>query len=503
MKREIFIKSIGSAGARKKLLPRMTSCSEDDIPLAKRQKHLQQERDVQTKLPPKDTPEEKTFSPDSDYIVIASSDDEDVIVGQPAAATVTSPLQKAQWLPIPLRPITYSRKSVSIEKEAPPPALTIEAQNKTEIEDEEIIELSSTTTEEKRNDNSDSAYEIEIETARRVEQEVILLGHGSRDDEKLKKQAINHRLRALPRPPPPTTTTLPSTSRHVRRSRAPPRAPSGSRLNPSQGPYNNGNGNATGGPGRPCRSTVDVLDAPHEFQSREVASEFIRKFSTCSSSKGSILRPSSRGYPAINQSAVDKRAKQIFQEMTQTKQQAVQKSQVAWTAAALKWREKNKPSEAELKRRAQEDSARVSEAARRRAKLTPMAHSARAAEFEGSKNHKNFSSRGGSSNGGIINDKDDPPPPRPAANAPELERRSYYRTIAQRKVTHAHSFAHVLNLLGVPCDDDSQIKYSYRIAVRMFHPDSNSKEKVWNTPEEKVQAEEVMKIINERKEIDF
>ncbi|KAG7672898.1 hypothetical protein Ndes2526B_g08573 [Nannochloris sp. 'desiccata'] len=486
----------------------MTSSGEDDIPLAKRQKYLQQERGVQTKLPTTEPQEEKTVSPDSDYIVIDSSEDEDVIVGQPAAATASALPLRAQWLPIPLRPINYGRKSASIEKEAPPPDIAVEAQEKIEIEDEEeeeIIELSSTTEEGQDNNDDEVRYEREIETARRVEQEVILLGHGTSDDGKMREHAIK-RPRAPP-PPPLQMTALPSPSRQVRPSPRPPIAPiapSGSRLNPSQRPYNNRNGNATGGPGRPLRST-DVLDTPYEFQSWEAASEFKRKFHSGGSTSG-ILRPSSRGYPAINQSAVDKRAKQILHEMTQVKQQAVQKSQVAWTAAALKWREKNKPSEAELKRRAQEDSARASEAARRRAKITPMAHSARAAESEGGRNNRGGGGRGNYNNtsiGGVINDKDDPPPPRPAANAPELERRSYYRNIAQRKVAHASSFAQVLNLLGVPCDDPLQIKYSYRIAVRMFHPDSNSKEKVWNTPEEKVQAEEVMKIINERKERDY
>jgi len=479
----------------------MTSYSEDEIPLAKRQKHLQQERGVHTKLPPAGPQEEKTVSPDSDYIVIDSSEDEDVIVGRPAAATATatSPLPRAQWLPIPLRPINYRRKSASLEKQAPPPAVTVKAEEKNEMEDddeeEEIIELSSTT-EEGVDNNNDISYEKQRETARRVEQDVILLGHGSSDDEKMRKQA---RKRPRAQPPPQTTRTLPSASRQ---GRPPPTttAPSGSRLNPSHRPYSNGNGNATQGPGRPFKST-DILDTPYEFKSREVASEFKNKFTSTGSSKSGSLRPASRVYPVINHSAVDKRAKEILHEMAQTKQQAVQKSQVAWTAAALKWREKNKPSEAELKRRAQEDSARVSEAARRRAKLTPMAHSARAAESEGNGNNRNARRGGGNgTNGGDIND---PPPPRPAANAPELERRSYYRTIAQRKVTHASSFAQVLTLLGVPCDDPSQIKYSYRIAVRMFHPDSNSKEKVWNTLEEKVQAEEVMKIINERKERDF
>jgi hypothetical protein len=470
----------------------MTSHEEDDI-LAKRQKHLQKEGALQPNLLQTEMQKEKTVSPDSDYIVIDSSDDEDVIPEKtaPAAKPAAPP---AQWAPIPLRPINYGRKSVSIEKELPPPVapiapkeIQIEEEQEEEvaeeemIKEEEIIELSSTTEEEEEE-------EEEFATARRVEQDVILLGHGSSDDELVRKQQQRKRARSPP-PPPQAKTTLPSTT--TTRPAPPPSfsaGASGSRFNSSQQPHSNGA--TANGTTRPPRSTV--LDTPYEFSNREAATDFRRKFTSATG-----VRVSHREFPRINQSAVDKRAKQIFFEMSQTKQQAVQKSQVAWTAAALKWREKNKPSEAEIKRRAQQDLLRTSEAARRRANITPMAHSARAARAEGAQTRN----RNGSSS--AIADKDDPPPRRPAANAPELERRSYYRNIAQRKVAHASSFAQVLKLLGVPCDDPSQVKYSYRIAVRMFHPDSNSKEKVWNTPEEKVQAEEVMKIINERKERDY
>jgi hypothetical protein len=56
----------------------------------------------------------------------------------------------------------------------------------------------------------------------------------------------------------------------------------------------------------------------------------------------------------------------------------------------------------------------------------------------------------------------------------------------------------VLRAFKVPCDP-LRLKEAYRTAVRMYHPDSNSKEKVWRTEEQREQAEEVMKVINERK----
>ena len=72
--------------------------------------------------------------------------------------------------------------------------------------------------------------------------------------------------------------------------------------------------------------------------------------------------------------------------------------------------------------------------------------------------------------------------------------------MAQRRIEPAPTLFEALKLLGVPFDDSSTVKDAYRLAVRMYHPDSNSKERVWSTAVEKIQAEEVMKIINERKE---
>lgn len=57
-------------------------------------------------------------------------------------------------------------------------------------------------------------------------------------------------------------------------------------------------------------------------------------------------------------------------------------------------------------------------------------------------------------------------------------------------------------LLPLPCRvkfEAGGLKEGYRQAVRMYHPDSNSKERLWGNPEQKMECEEIMKIINERK----
>ena len=61
----------------------------------------------------------------------------------------------------------------------------------------------------------------------------------------------------------------------------------------------------------------------------------------------------------------------------------------------------------------------------------------------------------------------------------------------------------VLRAFGVPCPDPSRVKDAYRQAVRMYHPDSNSRERAWASAESKLEAEEAMKVINERKPEDL
>lgn len=211
------------------------------------------------------------------------------------------------------------------------------------------------------------------------------------------------------------------------------------------------------------------------FQSAEFKKEFKRSFK----------KP--RASPGLSQTALEKKAREILHDMTRPARQAVRASQVAWNQAAMKWREKNRPSsEAVLKRR-QEDAARAQQSSKQRAFNSPFSRAYASDEPstipEG--NVKLASSK--------------PPLQRPPPDAPEVEWRGYYRQVVERKIEHANSFVDILRVLHVPCEDSTRVKDAYRLAVRMYHPDSNSKEKVWNTEKEKIQAEEVLKIINERK----
>lgn len=213
-----------------------------------------------------------------------------------------------------------------------------------------------------------------------------------------------------------------------------------------------------------------ALDDPYAFSNPVAGGEFRRAFG----------KPP-RASPGMSQAALERRAREILHDMTRPARQAMQKSKVAWNAAAMLWREKNKPSAAELEQRAAEDAARISTG---RPRLTPRDHATRA-------------SSSGDEGGAPA------PPPRPAPDAPETEWRAFYRHVAQDKLAGAPGFAGALRVFGVPCDDSSRgLKDAYRLAVRMFHPDSNSRERAWATPTEKMQAEEVMKIINERREQD-
>ncbi|KAI7835788.1 hypothetical protein COHA_010308 [Chlorella ohadii] len=80
--------------------------------------------------------------------------------------------------------------------------------------------------------------------------------------------------------------------------------------------------------------------------------------------------------------------------------------------------------------------------------------------------------------------------------------RARARTACRRKIEGCTSFVQLLRIFGVPTDP-ARLKDAYRIAVRMYHPDSNSRDRAWRTEEEKYEAEEVMKIINERKPADL
>ncbi|KAI8105933.1 hypothetical protein M9434_000512 [Picochlorum sp. BPE23] len=152
----------------------------------------------------------------------------------------------------------------------------------------------------------------------------------------------------------------------------------------------------------------------------------------------------------------------------------------AWLNAAMAWRQKNMPSPIELKKRKAEMSRRMSEAARKRhAKSRPCA-------FRSGEDAVGFNV-----------------PEKPADDACEADWKVYFRLHHSARIARATSFVQVLRTFDVPCVDPKKIKFAYMQAVRMYHPDSNSKSRCWSTAREKVEAEEIMKLINQRKPDDF
>ena len=152
----------------------------------------------------------------------------------------------------------------------------------------------------------------------------------------------------------------------------------------------------------------------------------------------------------------------------------------AWLNAAMAWRQRNMPSPMELKKRKAEMSRRMSEAARKRhAKPRPST-------FQ-------------SGQGGVVMNI----PEKPSDDASEADWKVYFRLHHSARISQATSFVQVLRMFDVPCVDPKKIKFSYMQAVRMYHPDSNSKSRCWRTGREKAEAEEIMKLINQRKPDDF
>lgn len=417
-----------------------THSDEEDMPLAKRQRRLFQQRGMHSKL--QELPDTgKTVSPDPSDVIIILDDSDDGSAPAPAPPPEPSHSDPPPRSESPKQPGWKLSDISTAEEDGTPPI----EQQAAEIEE---IQLCTT--------SEDEQIEPEVEE---VEQE----------RKRKREPPISSRLNFAPQAP----QNFRQTARH-----SPPVPPQPIPRRQSPPPFLNHSNHP------PAAS----LDAPYEFSSYDVASEFRRKFTRAP-----------RASPGLSKSAVERRAKQILDDMTQPTRQAMQKTQTAWKQAAMRWREKNKPTAADLKKRQEEEAARISEAARIRAKNTP-------ATWAATDKAKAAGEQGGASTSGV-NGKHpglignvEPPPIRPRASAPESEWRSYYRNVAQHKIGPAASFVQVLRIFGIPCDDPSKIKDAYRIAVRMYHPDSNSKDRAWKTPQEKVQAEEVMKIINEKKE---
>jgi hypothetical protein len=188
--------------------------------------------------------------------------------------------------------------------------------------------------------------------------------------------------------------------------------------------------------------------------------------------------------------------------MTAPKAGQVVKTQAAWHSAAMAWRQKNKPSAGELTARHAEEAARLA-----------AAHAAAAASLRNPQ--RRVQAEAGAAAAGEGGAGGAPPraqqaqqaqqaraqlPPPPPRGASESDLRAYYRQASAAKAAGAASFVQVLRAFGVPCPDQARVKDAYRLAVRMYHPDSNSRDRAWGPGAEgKLEAEEVMKLINERK----
>jgi hypothetical protein len=163
--------------------------------------------------------------------------------------------------------------------------------------------------------------------------------------------------------------------------------------------------------------------------------------------------------------------------------QSIPSTRSAWLSAAMAWRQKNMPTESELRKRKDEASRRASEAARMRNK-----YDARFQEEMPESGH-------------VVQPVKIPT--KPDADASESEWRLYFKNFHAARIASAISFVQVLRAFNVSCNDPENIKAAYMQAVRMYHPDSNSKLRTWTTDREKAEAEEIMKLINQRKPPEF
>lgn len=156
----------------------------------------------------------------------------------------------------------------------------------------------------------------------------------------------------------------------------------------------------------------------------------------------------------------------------------------AWLSAAMAWRQKNMPSPSELKKRREEVSRRISEAARRRNCARDDRRNSRRMDVQKNVEQQKL-------------------PEMPEDCASESEWKAYFRMYHTLRIADATSFVQVLRAFNIPCSDPKKIKTAYMQAVRMYHPDSNSKSRKWSSARGKAEAEEIMKLINSRKPDDF
>ena len=176
----------------------------------------------------------------------------------------------------------------------------------------------------------------------------------------------------------------------------------------------------------------------------------------------------------------------------------------AWLNAAMAWRQKNMPSPSELKKRkadAARRTARESAARKHRARDFQF-HAAHGVGQEWphfhheSQQHQQQQQQQQQQQPLCV---PDPSVVRPADSAPLEDWQAYFRAYHGSKIRNATSFVQVLRAFDIPCSDPKKIKVAYMQAVRMYHPDSNSKTRTFTTERDRCEAEEIMKLINQRK----
>lgn len=199
---------------------------------------------------------------------------------------------------------------------------------------------------------------------------------------------------------------------------------------------------------------------------------------------------------------IDQLAEQIWKMSKASRATEKDKAQKAWKNAAMAWRQKNKPSAAEIDKTQAEIKRQKSNSSYRQGHF-PRSRLFCNTEFKSSK----LGADSQSQCSGNCGDHRNLPSllPRPKEGDPEADWRAYFRSFHQYKVLgQGHgSFENVLKTFNISLTGSSKLKDGYRMAVRMYHPDSNSQDRVWRTPLEKAEAEEIMKIINERKPPDL
>ena len=154
--------------------------------------------------------------------------------------------------------------------------------------------------------------------------------------------------------------------------------------------------------------------------------------------------------------------------------------EAAWKAAAAAWRQRNAPSPTEISRAAAAAVASAAASAAAKSMKTPAQRAAAAAL--------------GASAAASAKRPGPPQPPGPQAS--ENEWRGYFR--AKHHVRGRGLSFEALLALYCPATEES-LRARYHAAVRRYHPDSNSPDRAWRSERQRLECEEIMKLINAQK----